>query len=155
MKYALLLTLLALVFAGCDRPSPRKTDSGIPDKPTDTTEVSPAEAEVGAAKAYSQFVDVRTPEEYAAGHAARSVNIPLDTLPDNLPRLEKSEPVYLICQIGQRSKEAADLLKKAGFNNVFNVTGGLDAWQAAGLPMEKLPPHRVPPVPISNNGPRS
>ena len=142
------------MLVSCDRPSAKKTDSGVPDKPSDIKEISPAEAKVAVAKAYSQFIDVRTAEEYTGGHAARAVNIPLDTLPDNLARLEKSEPVYLICQSGNRSKKAAEILKEVGFNNVINVTGGMNAWQAAGLPIETLPPHRVPPVPISNNGPR-
>ena len=63
-----------------------------------------------------------------------------------LDTLEKNEPVYVICQTGNRSKKAADILKNAGFNNVLNVTGGTVAWQTAGLPMETTSPHSVNPV---------
>jgi rhodanese-related sulfurtransferase len=109
--------------------------------PAATREITPAEAQTQVSKAYSQFVDVRTPEEYAAGHAPRAVNIPLDTLDANLDRLETNEPIYLICESGNRSKKAAEKLKEAGFNNVLSVAGGTAAWKAAGLPIETAPPH--------------
>lgn len=104
-------------------------------------EISPDEAQTEVAKAYSQFIDVRTPEEYAAGHAARAVNIPLDTLDQNMDRIEKNEPVYFICESGNRSKKAAEKLKEAGYNNVISVAGGTAAWKEAGLPIETTPPH--------------
>ncbi len=112
--------------------------------PSEIKEVSPAEAQAAVSKAYSQFIDVRTAEEYAGGHAARAVNIPLETISSKLGTLEKNEPVYLICQTGNRSKKAAAILKESGFNNVLNVTGGTVAWQAAGLPMETKSPHGAP-----------
>ena len=141
----LLINLLAVfILGGCQSITTKKTDSGVPDVATAIKEVSPVEAEPAVSKAYSQFVDVRTPEEYLSGHAARAVNIPLDTLTSKLDTLEKNEPVYLICQSGNRSKKAAVMLKDAGFNNVLNVTGGTTAWQAANLPMETKSPHGAP-----------
>lgn len=147
MRFVFLL-LTAILFVGaCQSASTKNTDSGVPNVAADIKEISPSEAQTAVAKAYSQFIDVRTPEEYAGGHAARAVNIPLDTLTSSLDKLEKNEPVYLICQTGNRSKKAAVMLKDAGFNNVLNITGGTVAWQAAGLPMENKPPHNLP----SNN----
>lgn len=144
MRFVFLL-LTAIVFVGaCQSASTKTTDSGVPNVAADIKEISPSEAQTAVAKAYSQFIDVRTPEEYAGGHAARAVNIPLDTLSSSLDKLEKNEPVYLICQTGNRSKKAAVMLKDAGFNNVLNITGGTVAWQAAGLPMENKPPHNLP-----------
>jgi rhodanese-related sulfurtransferase len=72
------------------------------------------EAETAVSKAYSQFIDVRTPEEYSAGHAARAVNIPLDTLPANLDRLEKNEPVYLILRERRTVPAGGCLSQKSG-----------------------------------------
>ena len=144
MKALLLFTAVVFILGGCQKVAKSNTDSGVPNVATDIREISPAEAQAAVSKAYAQFIDVRTPEEYTGGHAARSVNIPLDTLTASLDRLEKNEPVYLICQSGNRSKKAAILLKDAGFNNVLNVTGGTAAWQAANLPMETKPPHNVP-----------
>lgn len=103
-------------------------------------EISPQEARAAVAPAYSQFVDVRTPQEYAAGYALRSKNIPHDTLTANFASLDKNEPVYLICETGSRLKKAAATLKDAGFNNVFGIAGGTQAWRAAGLPIEKRMP---------------
>jgi rhodanese-related sulfurtransferase len=150
---SVLLLLAAIVFVGaCQSASTKNTDSGVPNVATDIKEIAPAAAQTAVSKAYSQFIDVRTPEEYAGGHAARAENIPLDTLTASFDKLEKNEPVYIICQTGNRSKKAAEILKGAGFNNVFNVTGGTVAWQAAGLPMENKPPHNLPPAKNSNSG---
>lgn len=141
MKNLLFIAATVFILGGCQTALISKTDSGVPDVATDIREVSPAEAQTAVSKAYSQFVDVRTPEEYSSGHAARAINIPIDTLTAKLDTLEKNEPVYLICQTGNRSKKAAVILKEAGFNNVVNVTGGTTAWQTAGLPMETVSPH--------------
>jgi rhodanese-related sulfurtransferase len=142
----LAFCLLMLALTGCKAANIAKTDSGVPATDNPIKDVSPVEAETAVSKAYSQFIDVRTPEEYSAGHAARSVNIPLDTLPSNLDRLEKNEPVYLICESGGRSQQAASILKNAGFDNVLNIKGGTAAWRQADLPMETKPPHGSTPV---------
>lgn len=145
MKYLFLLLTALIVFTGCQSASTKITGSGVSDVTAEIKEVSPAEAQKAVSKAYSQFIDVRTVEEYADGHAARAENIPLDTLTASFDRLEKNEPVYIICQTGNRSKQAANILRDAGFKNLVNVSGGTAAWQAAGLPMETKPPHSVPP----------
>jgi phage shock protein E len=144
MKSLLIIVAVIFFLGGCQSAAPKNTDSGVPNVATEIKEVSPSQAQTAVSKAYSQFIDVRTPEEYSAGHPARAVNIPLDALTSKLDTLEKSEPVYLICQTGNRSKKAAEMLKDAGFNNVLNITGGTVAWQAAGLPMESKPPHTTP-----------
>lgn len=135
MRYILIVALLLFV-ASCgsdvtnmDTPPPSGAVASA------VNEISPAEARPRVEAAYAQFVDVRTSEEYAAGHANRAINIPLDELAANLDRLEKNEPVYVICQTGRRSKEAADILTKSGFKWVFNVSGGTTRWQAEGLPI--------------------
>jgi len=139
MKSTTILIALLTIFGltGCRSAPTKKTDSPEVAKTAGIREMTPAEARPGVAAAYSQFIDVRTPEEYAAGHADRANNIPLDTLPDDLDRLEKNEPIYLICQTGRRSMKAAELLKEKGFAQPINIAGGTAAWQAAGLPMGK------------------
>ncbi|MEP6946302.1 MAG: rhodanese-like domain-containing protein [Acidobacteriota bacterium] len=145
MKYLFFIALFVSGLAGCGAPA-ANTDSGIPNVAAEIKHVSPAEAEAAVSKAYSQFIDVRTPEEYSSGHASRAVNIPIDTLAANFVMLEKNEPVYVICQTGRRSQKAAEMLKEAGFNNVLDVAGGTTAWQAASLPMDTRPPHNIPPA---------
>ena len=83
------------------------------------------------------LLDVREPDEYAAGHAPGSVPIPLGQLKTRLAEIRASErkPVAVICRSGRRSAQAADILQKAGFTAVYNVQGGMIAWEQAGLPV--------------------
>jgi rhodanese-related sulfurtransferase len=133
--------LLMLALTACGSAGSAKTDPGASLVDSPAQEISPAEAETAVSKAYSQFVDVRSPEEYSSGHAGRSVNVPLDKLAGELDRFEKSEPVYLICETGGRSQQAAEIFKNAGFKSVLSVKGGTVAWRQADLPMETRSPH--------------
>ena len=65
MKFALLLTFAIFSFAGCQNAATKNTDSGVPNVASDVKEVSPADAQTAVSKAYSQFIDVRTVEEYS------------------------------------------------------------------------------------------
>ncbi|MBX8938784.1 rhodanese-like domain-containing protein [Enterococcus gilvus] len=71
------------------------------------------------------LLDVRTPEEYRRGHIAKAVNYPLNKV-DRYQGKEKE--VYVICQSGMRSKQAAKILKQKGYE-VTNVQGGMNRWQ--------------------------
>jgi rhodanese-related sulfurtransferase len=84
------------------------------------------------------LIDVRTPAEYAAVHAAGAVNIPLDELDAaSVSHLDPAEPIYLICKSGARAAKAIHKLRAAGYCNLINVHGGTDAWVTAGLPHER------------------
>jgi hydroxyacylglutathione hydrolase len=87
-----------------------------------------------------QFVDVRRAAEYAGGHANRSLNVPLDKLAAKWETLDPALPTYVICQGGYRSSIGTSILENAGFENLFNVTGGTAAWIAAGLATETAEP---------------
>ncbi|MCC7307443.1 MAG: rhodanese-like domain-containing protein [Acidobacteria bacterium] len=130
------LFLFGLLLVACSTAPPRTSDSQAIVK-SGASEMSPTEAKPFVEAAYSQFIDVRTPEEYAAGHAYRTRNIPLDKLMDNLGIIEKNEPVYLICATGRRSMEAAKMLNEAGYPQTISIAGGTAAWEKAGLPMQK------------------
>lgn len=80
------------------------------------------------------FIDVRTKDEFASGHAKSTTNIPLDSISDKAEELKKFERVYVICQSGGRSGRAVDILGSLGVNAI-NVPGGTIAWRSAGLPM--------------------
>ncbi|MBA2379330.1 MAG: MBL fold metallo-hydrolase [Blastocatellia bacterium] len=84
----------------------------------------------------AQFVDVRRPAEHNNGHAAGTVNLPLDRLTREIDQLDAAKPTYVICQSGYRSSVATSMLENAGFDSVFNVTGGTKAWMDAGLDTE-------------------
>ncbi|XMB67114.1 rhodanese-like domain-containing protein [Mycoplasmatota bacterium zrk1] len=79
-----------------------------------------------------QFVDVRTKEEYDFNHI-EEFGLNLDYYvfsSDNslLDGLDKDKPVVLICRSGNRSSEAAKILKKEGFSSIYNVLGGMNDW---------------------------
>jgi rhodanese-related sulfurtransferase len=73
------------------------------------------------------LVDVRTPEEYAAGHIPGSINIPLDRILDikNVVS-DKNNPLYVYCRSGRRSSQAASALEKEGYTRVVNIGGIMD-----------------------------
>lgn len=93
------------------------------------------------------IVDVREPDEYGAGHLPRAVNIPRGTLegaadPNYKHRDERlcrahGEKILLYCQTGGRSAMAAATLQDMGFDRVVSLAGGLDVWEAEGLPVAR------------------
>jgi rhodanese-related sulfurtransferase len=127
-----LTIVLALVIAAC----------GGSDKTTYTT-LSPQ-------KAYDQLnkstdaviVDVRNPDEWATtGVPAGAALIPLPQFEQRAPQeLPKDKPIYVICNSGNRSTVASAILIKDGYQKVYNVDGGIQAWLRAGLPVEPYSP---------------
>ena len=84
-----------------------------------------------AARPDALVVDVREPDEYAAGHVPGAVSMPLSTVPVRHHELPRDRTVHLICQAGGRSAQAATWLAKQGYQ-VANVTGGPGAWVSQG-----------------------
>mgnify|MGYP000453837394 CR=1 FL=1 len=83
------------------------------------------------------FIDVRTPDEYAANHLQGSKLIPVQELATRMNEVPKDKQVYLYCRSGRRSASAAAMLAKAGYTNIENVLGGIEAWKAANYPVVK------------------
>lgn len=73
----------------------------------------------------THLLDVREPDEVAAGTLADSINIPVGELPDRLDELDSSRRVLVFCRSGGRSTAAAKLLTEAGFVDVVNLSGGM------------------------------
>jgi hydroxyacylglutathione hydrolase len=82
-----------------------------------------------------QVLDVRREAEWLAGHLEGSVWWPLDNFKVSPPEIDRALPVAVHCKSGYRSMIACSLLQRAGFKNITNVTGGLDAWQQAKFPV--------------------
>lgn len=84
-------------------------------------------------------LDVRTPEEFAAGHLPGARNLDFFA-PDFRQRLEalalEKRPVLLYCRSGNRSVRACDLMRRLGMEEVLHLAPGFRAWHAAGLPEE-------------------
>ncbi|WP_038045985.1 rhodanese-like domain-containing protein [Thermus caliditerrae] len=77
-------------------------------------------------------VDVRTPQEFAAGHVPGAINLPVEAIASWADQVPKDKPVYLYCRSGNRSRQAAEYLKKKGYTNLYNVEGGVLAIERAG-----------------------
>lgn len=76
----------------------------------------------------AQLVDVRTPEEFSAGHIDGALNVPVGELPKRIGELgAKERPIVVYCRSGARSARAAGILKGAGFTQVHDI-GPMSAW---------------------------
>ena len=84
------------------------------------------------------LIDVSDPAEFAAAHAVGSKNAPLATLETSreLPK-NKTLPLVIVCPTGSRAPRAVMVLKKLGYENARVLAGGLAAWRAANLPIER------------------
>ena len=86
------------------------------------------------------LLDVREPWEYALAHLPGSTLIPMDQLPSRLEDLDPDEETVVVCHHGIRSRQVVEWLKGAGFKQLKNLVGGLDAWSLqvdASLPRYK------------------
>lgn len=98
-----------------------------------------APAELHTLKDNVTMIDVRQPDEYVGelGHIPGTELMVLDTLPNNLDKLPKDQTVVFVCRSGNRSAKAAAFAKMNGFDNVYNMMGGMLLWNQLQLPVEK------------------
>jgi rhodanese-related sulfurtransferase len=101
--------------------------------------VSPTQSTLMINREDALILDVRENNEYSEGHIINSVHIPLSNLKTRLSDIEKhkTQKVIVACRSGHRSSQACVTLKKAGFEQVFNLSGGVMAWGSANLPLIK------------------
>lgn len=102
------------------------------------TSVGTAEAVRLMNREKAVMIDVSEPAEFAAGHPIGARNVPLAQLGNSkdLPS-NKTLPLVLVCASGARSSRAVAQLRKAGYDKVLSLSGGLRAWREANLPVEK------------------
>jgi rhodanese-related sulfurtransferase len=83
-------------------------------------------------------IDVRQPEAFETGHIVNARNVALEKLGEDSPISKKKDKILLtVCDNGSASGRAASVLRKAGFQNVFSLKGGLTGWRADNLPLVK------------------
>lgn len=82
-------------------------------------------------------VDVRSAEEFAAGHIPGAINIPFREVPERLDELQAiTTDIVVYCEIGVRAAIAELTLEQAGFEQILTLEGDIQAWRQAGLPLE-------------------
>jgi rhodanese-related sulfurtransferase len=101
--------------------------------------VGPTEAIQISNREQGVFLDIRGENDFSAGHIPEAINIPLKQLPQRVAELKKhkNRPVIAYCRSGTTAGAAGSVLKKNGFENVYNLGGGITAWQKANLPLSK------------------
>jgi rhodanese-related sulfurtransferase len=84
-------------------------------------------------------IDVRPAADFATGHIVNAVNIPMNGFKNQLAVLAKykGRPIIVNCRSGAQSSVACQQLRKEGFEEVYNLKGGILAWQAANLPLSR------------------
>ena len=118
-----------------------RIDNAAPPAETQITEdITPEEAFtlIQANQQSPDFViiDVRTPEEFASGYLENAVNIDYNSaaFSDEIKTLDKNRTYLIYCRSGARSSQALGLMAVLQFAEVYNISGGITAWQAGGLP---------------------
>lgn len=128
----LLLTLLCFLLVGslhaADAPSDKKFKN-----------VNAEQFDKLRADKNNVVLDVRTPEEFSEGHIPGAINIDFngDDFDDKIAKLDKNKTYLVHCAVGGRSARACTKLGKLDFKNVYNLQGGMGAWEKAGKPVEK------------------
>ncbi len=139
MLQLVLVALAAVALAGCGSSSTDGAATGAATVTGETSAVvlaSPEEAQALIDSGDVKLLDVRTPEEFAAGHIAGAENIDFYAadFAGQLDALDQGERYVVYCRSGNRSGQATALMAGKGFGSVTDVDGGIVAWEAAGLP---------------------
>ncbi|MBK9054513.1 MAG: STAS domain-containing protein [Chloroflexi bacterium] len=89
---------------------------------------------VGGDGSRPRIIDVREPEEFATGHIPEAQLIPMPKIMSREVKLPRDEEIVLVCRTGRRTTQIIYALQKDGYKNLANMTGGMVAWETAGLP---------------------
>jgi rhodanese-related sulfurtransferase len=124
LVFALVTSFMLVVFTELRR----KATGMLAVAPTDAVKLINNDAVV---------LDMRSAESFSRGHIVGARNIPMDELDGHLEKLNKfkNKPVVAVCDAGITSSKAVTSLRNAGFESVYNLKGGMNAWGQAGLPV--------------------
>jgi rhodanese-related sulfurtransferase len=130
MKMSLLFVLAIglQLFAGC---------AGAQNN-SESADYKPNEFNAEMQKQDCIILDVRTPDEFNAGHLKGAVNFNWNgaDFQSAVEKLDKNKKVFVYCAVGGRSAKAKVAMQKAGFKQVHNMLGGIEAWKKDSLPLE-------------------
>jgi rhodanese-related sulfurtransferase len=131
---------VAAFVAACSPATPTAAPPAATPAQSAPVAIQPLPAEVSTADALAlreagAFVlDVRQPDEWAAGHIPDATLIPLGDLPARVAEVPKDRQVVVVCRSGNRSATGRDVLLGAGYPSVTSMAGGMNDWTAAGYP---------------------
>ena len=124
LVFALLTSFLLVVFTEIRR------------KAGDVTAVLASDA-VKLINNDAAVIDLRSADSFARGHIVNATNVPFDELDGRIGKLDKlkGKPIVAVCDAGITSTKAVDALKRAGFESVYSLKGGMTGWSQDGLPV--------------------
>ena len=139
---ALFITATVLTIGACSSGQPSAAVAAAQPQavamaqPKVNVTIAPADyqTQFGAA-ADHVLIDVRTPQEFASGHIADAINIPVEQLASRLSEVPQDKPVVLYCRSGNRSNQAAQILDRAGYAQIYDL-GGIIDWVQQGYPVQ-------------------
>jgi phage shock protein E len=133
------VSILLLIEIGCSRnankaalPSKESTENSV-----QLVDVTETKRLIAAGQVI--IVDVRTPDEFSTGHiaGAKNLNFYDGDFQANLQQLDKRQPYLVHCKSGRRSAQAGTVMKQLGFNSVYDLAGGISAWEQANQEIVK------------------
>jgi len=130
---------LVLAPALCISSAAAAGESGTTTQASPVIHVNAVQAQKLIARTNVVVLDIRTPEEFKSGRIAGATNINFrDTdFEQRIARLDKAKSYLVHCASGGRSTQSLTVFEKHHFQSVFHLDGGINAWQKAGLPVEK------------------
>ena len=130
MKFQLLV-LLTTVSIGINSCQGQKAEEEVL--------LAPKAFQAKIADVKGRLLDVRTPDEYKSGHLEGSENINFfdEDFQERIKALPKDETYFVYCRSGGRSGKACAMMEEAGFKNVYDMAGGILAWEKEALPLQK------------------
>jgi len=132
---AAVLLAAALMVGGCaDGTVSTTSGPAAATAPAAGSSLSPSDFAAAAKLSGTVIIDVRTPAEFAAGHIAGAVNVDVQsaTFGQQIATLDRAKNYAVYCRSGNRSKAAKAAMQQAGFSHVFDLAGGIQAWQSTG-----------------------
>ena len=135
-----LALIIALAGCGGQAAAPAAPPAAEAEKPAVldlAVNVDPAAVEELYQRDDVIILDVREDHEYAAGHIPGATLVPLGQIPNRLEEIPTDKTVIAVCRSGNRSGQATKFLRQQGFENVHNMTGGMNAWSQAGYEIEQ------------------
>ena len=141
-KLWILCCAMASLASGCrnpDRPASGTPPASEPPQPLVQNLDAAASQRLLHEHPEVRVLDVRTPEEFAAGHLAGAYNIDYynPNFREKTALLDKTKPYLIHCATGRRSALARDVLRSLNFPTLYHLEGGFKAWEKAGYPVQR------------------
>jgi rhodanese-related sulfurtransferase len=137
IKWQMWLLTSILALAGCGGPAAAPAEVAQPVAQAEQPQSLPVDLDIAAVEQLRLrddvvVIDVREDFEFQEDHIPQAVLMPLGTIPNRLDDIPRDKLVIAVCRSGNRSNQATQFLRQQGFDNVHNMTGGMNAWSQAG-----------------------